>query len=63
MLATVIEHQCFCFLSNFMTKRHQSSHNETAASAWHQENADWWSVKKKTMTPITQQTLPPLLVE
>ncbi len=28
-----------------MTKGHQSSHNETAASAWRQQNADWWSEK------------------
>ncbi len=26
-----------------MTKGHQSSHNETAVSAWHQQNADRWS--------------------
>ncbi len=31
-----------------MTKGHQSSHNETAASAWRQRNADWWSEIKKT---------------
>ncbi len=31
-----------------MTKGHQSSHNETAASAWCQQNADWWSEIKKT---------------
>jgi hypothetical protein len=31
--ATFIEPQSFCFLSNFMTKGHQSSHNENAASA------------------------------
>jgi hypothetical protein len=34
--ATFIGRQHFCVLSNFMTKGHQSSHNETAASAWRQ---------------------------
>ncbi len=38
----------FCVLSNFMTKGYRSSHNETAASAWQQQNADWWSEMKKT---------------
>ncbi len=32
--ATFIERQQFCVLSNFITKGYQSSHNETAASAW-----------------------------
>jgi hypothetical protein len=32
--ATFIGHQRFRVLSNFMTKGYQSSHNETAASAW-----------------------------
>jgi hypothetical protein len=45
--ATVNEHQHFCVLSNFMTKGYWSSHNETAASAWQQRNADWWSEIKK----------------
>jgi hypothetical protein len=45
---TLIEHQFFCVLSNYMTKRHQSSHNETAASAWRQQNADRWPEIKKT---------------
>ena len=40
--------QRFCVLSNFMTKGYRSSHNETAASAWQQQNADWWSEMKKT---------------
>jgi hypothetical protein len=31
-----------------MTKGYQSSHNETAASAWQQQNADWWLEMKKT---------------
>ncbi len=39
--ATFIEHQRFCVLSNFMTKGYRSSHYETAASAWRQQNADW----------------------
>ncbi len=34
--------------SNFITKGYQSSHNETAATAWQQRNADWWSEMKKT---------------
>ncbi len=38
----------FVFLSNFMTQDHWSSHNETAASAWPLQNADWWSEMKKT---------------
>jgi hypothetical protein len=46
--ATFIEHQRFCVLSSFITKGYQSSHNETAASAWRQQNADWWSEMKKT---------------
>jgi hypothetical protein len=45
--ATFIEQQRFCVLSNFMTKGYRSSHNETAASAWRQQNADWWSKMKK----------------
>jgi hypothetical protein len=46
--ATFIERQCFRVLSNFMTKGYQSSHNETAVSAWRQQNADRWSEIKKT---------------
>jgi hypothetical protein len=46
--ATFIEHQRFCVLSIFMTKGYRSSHNETAASAWCQQNANWWSEMKKT---------------
>jgi hypothetical protein len=46
--ATFIERQHFCVLSNFMTKGYWSSHNETAASAWQQQNADWWSEVNKT---------------
>ncbi len=45
--ATFIEHQRFCVLPNFMTEGYQSSHNETAASAWRQQNADLWSEMKK----------------
>jgi hypothetical protein len=44
--ATFIERQRFCFLSNFMSKGHQSSHNKTAATAWCQRNTDWWSEMK-----------------
>jgi hypothetical protein len=43
---TFIERQHFCFLSNFMSKGHQSSHNKTAATAWCQCNTDWWSEMK-----------------
>ncbi len=39
--ATFIERQRFCVLFNFMTKGHRSSHNETAASAWCHQNANW----------------------
>jgi hypothetical protein len=46
--ATFIQHQRFCVLSIFMTKGYWSSHNETAAPAWGQQNADWWSEIKKT---------------
>jgi hypothetical protein len=60
--ATFIECQLFYFLSNFTTKQHQSSHNETAASAWRQQNANRWS-EIKIMTPITQHTLQPHMVE
>ncbi len=44
--ATFITHQRFCFLSNFMSKGHQSSHNKTAATVWRQRNTDWWSEMK-----------------
>ncbi len=45
--ATFIKHQRFCLLSNFLTKGYQSSHNETAASAWQQQNTYWWLEMKK----------------
>ena len=38
--ATFIERQRYCFLSNFISKGYRSSHNETAATAWRQRNAD-----------------------
>ena len=38
--ATFIERQRFRVLSNFITKGYRSSHNETAASAWQQQNTD-----------------------
>jgi hypothetical protein len=44
--ATFIQHQHFGFLSNFMSKGHQNGHNESAATAWRQHNADWWSENK-----------------
>jgi hypothetical protein len=31
-----------------MIKGYRSSHNETAASAWRQQNTYWWSEMKKT---------------
>jgi hypothetical protein len=46
--AIFIERQHFCVLSNFMMKGYRSSHHETAASAWQQWHADWWSEMKKT---------------
>ncbi len=63
--ATFIERQCFCVLSNFIMKGYQSSHNnETAASAWQQQNADWWSeMKKQITTLIIQKILPSIDVE
>ncbi len=62
--ATFIECQHFCVLSNFMTKGYRSSHNETAAPAWQQRNADWWSeIKKQIKTPIIQKILQPIDVE
>ncbi len=45
-LATFIERQRFHFLSNFMSKGHQSSHKKTAATVWRQCNTDWWSEMK-----------------
>jgi hypothetical protein len=44
--ATFIELQRFRVLSNFITKGYRSSLNETAASAWQQQNTDWWSKMK-----------------
>jgi hypothetical protein len=44
--ATFIECQGYCFLSNFMSKGHQSIHNETAATARCQRNTDSWSEMK-----------------
>jgi hypothetical protein len=35
-------------LFNFITKGYWSSHNETATSAWQQQNTDLWSEMKKT---------------
>ncbi len=35
-----------CFVQ-FYDKGYWSSHNETAASAWRQRNADWWLEMKK----------------
>jgi hypothetical protein len=50
--ATFIEQQHFCVVSNFMKNGYWSSHNEVAASAWRQPNADWWSEMKKANTNI-----------
>jgi hypothetical protein len=46
-LAPFLKCQRFQFLSNFMSKGHQSNHNENAATAWRQCNADWWSEMKR----------------
>ncbi len=35
-----------------MKKGYWSSHNEVAASAWRQQNADWWSEMEKANTNI-----------
>ncbi len=50
--ATFIEHQRFRFLSNFMSKGNRSNHNEIAATAWRQRNADWWLEMKKKQKKI-----------
>jgi hypothetical protein len=52
--ATFIERQRFRFLSNFMSKGNQSNHNEIAATAWWQRNADWWSEMKKSKTKFSK---------
>jgi hypothetical protein len=55
--ATFIEPQCFCFLSNFMLKGHQSSHNKTAATVWRQRNANSWSeikIAKHDTSPLAK---------
>ena len=54
--ATFIERQRFHFLSNFMSKGNRSSHNEIAATAWRQRNADWWSEMKKTKQNVATST-------
>ncbi len=62
--STFIERRHFCILSNFITKGYWSSYNETAASAWQQQNADWWSeIKKQITTPIIQNILQSIDVE
>ena len=40
-----------------------SSHNETAASAWRQQNADWRPEMKKTTTSIILKILQPIDVD
>jgi hypothetical protein len=40
-----------CFVQ-FYEKGYRSSHNEVAASAWQQRNADWWSEMTKANTNI-----------
>ena len=62
--ATFIEQQRFRVLSNFMTKGYRSSHNEVAAPAWQQRNADWWSeMKKQIPTSILIKIIQPLHVD
>ncbi len=56
--ATFIERQQFCFLSNFMSKGNRSNHNEIAATAWRQRNADWWSEMKKAIQNLAKSTTP-----
>jgi hypothetical protein len=53
--ATFIECQCFCVLSNFMTKGYRSSHNETAASAWQQQNAHFQLIEN-IIVPYKDET-------
>ena len=53
-----MERQRFQFLSNFMSKGHQSSHNENAATAWRQHNAEWWSEMKRKNKSEKMRTVP-----
>ncbi len=53
--ATFIERQRFRFVSNFMSKGNRSNHNEIAATAWRQRNADWWLDVLATSTSTTQK--------
>jgi hypothetical protein len=46
--ATFIECQCFCVVSNFMTKGRRSSQNEYPGLHGDNKNVDWWSEIKKT---------------
>jgi hypothetical protein len=47
-----------------MTKGYRSSHNEVAASAWRQRNADWWSeIKKQIPTSVIMKIIQPLHVD
>ena len=40
-----------CFVQ-FYDTGYRRRHNEVAASAWRQQNADWWSEMKKANTNI-----------
>jgi hypothetical protein len=41
-----------------MSKGHRSSHNENAATAWRQHNADWWSEMKRKNKSEKMKTVP-----
>ena len=40
-----------------MSKGNRSNHNEIAATAWRQRNADWWSEIKKAKQNGTDQSM------
>ncbi len=41
-----------------MSKGNRSNHNEIAATAWRQINADWWSEMKKAKQNLAKSTTP-----
>jgi hypothetical protein len=41
-----------------MSKGNRSNHNEIAATAWRQRNADWWSEMKKAKQNLAKLTVP-----
>jgi hypothetical protein len=41
-----------------MSKGNRSNHNEIAATAWRQRNADWWSEMKNSKQNLAKSTIP-----